>query len=173
MQNINTSQPNDGLGDKLRDAFNKVNSNFEEVRDKYTYASLLLRYNEEILTSGSLVIGKTYVIPTLINGDNFTNVGYTSEGTPFTASGQFPLIWDGGTEVLSHNISGSRIFYNNIDDEIEISYDYQNGFIIETSGSVFTTDNLFSESNFVSYINDKKININTGDNTMVKIEIYE
>lgn len=33
MININVSNPNDGLGDKLRDAFNIVNSNFQELID--------------------------------------------------------------------------------------------------------------------------------------------
>ena len=31
MENINTSFPNDGLGDKVRNAFNKVNLNFTEL----------------------------------------------------------------------------------------------------------------------------------------------
>ena len=31
MENINISNPNDGLGDKVRDAFNKVNLNFTEL----------------------------------------------------------------------------------------------------------------------------------------------
>ena len=32
MENINTSFPNDGLGDKVRNAFIKVNNNYE-IRD--------------------------------------------------------------------------------------------------------------------------------------------
>jgi hypothetical protein len=31
MENINTSFPNDGLGDKVRNAFIKVNNNFTEL----------------------------------------------------------------------------------------------------------------------------------------------
>ena len=33
MESINISSPNDGLGDKVRDAFNKVNLNFTELDD--------------------------------------------------------------------------------------------------------------------------------------------
>lgn len=40
FSNINTSTPNDGLGDKLRDAFNIVNYNFSQIEDQVSLTEL-------------------------------------------------------------------------------------------------------------------------------------
>lgn len=40
FSNINTSTPNSGLGDKLRDAFNKVNYNFSQITDQVSLEEL-------------------------------------------------------------------------------------------------------------------------------------
>lgn len=50
-------------------------------------------------TSGSLTIGNRYTIYTLQAGDNFSNLGYVSEGVAFTATGTTPTSWSNGTEV--------------------------------------------------------------------------
>jgi len=52
-------------------------------------------------TSGLLVVGKTYVINTLAAGDDFTNVGYVSVGTPFIATGTTPTVWTNSTKVIN------------------------------------------------------------------------
>jgi len=51
-------------------------------------------------TSGTLVVGRSYIIYTLNAGDNFTNVGYVSTGVPFVATGTTPTTWANGTEVF-------------------------------------------------------------------------
>lgn len=52
-------------------------------------------------TSGLLVVGKTYVIGTLVAGDNFANVGYVSDGVNFVATATTPTIWANGTVVVN------------------------------------------------------------------------
>lgn len=52
-----------------------------------------------VYTSGSLVVGKNYIIYELKAGDNFSNVGYTSEGVLFTATENIPTNWSNATEV--------------------------------------------------------------------------
>jgi len=53
-----------------------------------------------ILTNGSLIVGTTYLINRLEAGDDFSNVGFTSEGTPFIATEILPNSWTNSTEVL-------------------------------------------------------------------------
>lgn len=52
-------------------------------------------------TSGTLVVGKRYVITTFVAGDNFTNVGAASNATGviFKATGTTPTTWTNGSTV--------------------------------------------------------------------------
>jgi len=54
------------------------------------------------LTSGTLVIGQRYVIDVFNVGDDFTNVGASSnaEGIEFVASGTTPTAWTEASELL-------------------------------------------------------------------------
>jgi hypothetical protein len=53
------------------------------------------------LTSGTLVIGRLYVITTFVAGDSFTNVGAGSNasGVTFVATGTTPTTWTNGSTV--------------------------------------------------------------------------
>jgi hypothetical protein len=53
----------------------------------------------QILTGGTLTVGLEYVIDDYYLGDDFTNVGASSntEGVVFTATGTIPAIWNGST----------------------------------------------------------------------------
>ena len=66
FSNINTSTPNSGLGDKLRDAFNKVNYNFSQIEDQVSLTEL-----NTILGSYSTITyvnGKDTILQNQING---------------------------------------------------------------------------------------------------------
>ena len=54
-----------------------------------------------IQTNGSLKAGNKYIISNLNLGDNFSNVGYVSENTPFTATGTTPSSWTNSTVVTN------------------------------------------------------------------------
>lgn len=53
-----------------------------------------------IYTEGLLEIGKKYIIYNLQLGDNFSNVGFLTEGETFIAIGTTPVIWENNTEVV-------------------------------------------------------------------------
>lgn len=57
-------------------------------------------------TSGTLVIGKTYVLAGVAAGDNFANVGYLADNVAFVATATTPTVWSNGTEVT--NITDSQ-----------------------------------------------------------------
>jgi len=66
FSNINTSTPNSGLGDKLRDAFNIVNYNFSQIEDQVSLTQL-----NTILGSYSTITyvnGKDTILQNQING---------------------------------------------------------------------------------------------------------
>src|SRR5690606_39712057 len=53
----------------------------------------------ESQTTGTLTEGNTYLILSLEAGDNFANVGYVEEGTPFVATGTTPTTYTNSTVV--------------------------------------------------------------------------
>lgn len=55
------------------------------------------------ITSGLLEVGLNYIIFNLESGDDFSNVGYTTEGEVFTATGTTPTIWTENTVVQQIN----------------------------------------------------------------------
>lgn len=73
----------------------------------YNVYVALLTQTTVSTTSGLLVTGKTYVINTLVVGDDFANVGYVAQSTPFVATGTTPTTWTNSTEVI--NITDSAL----------------------------------------------------------------
>jgi len=63
-------------------------------------------------TSGSLVIGKTYVINGYISGDDFTNVGASSntDSVRFIATGTTPAVWT-NLSNLDYNNGAPTVIY--------------------------------------------------------------
>lgn len=54
-----------------------------------------------VLTSGTLVVGKSYIITNWITNDDFTNVGGANvDGTVFTATGTTPTTWTNSSTVV-------------------------------------------------------------------------
>lgn len=59
--------------------------------------------SQTALTSGTLTIGKRYIIDTFVAGDNFTNVGASSNasGVSFVATGTTPTTWTNSSSLRS------------------------------------------------------------------------
>jgi hypothetical protein len=77
-----------------------------EIAQKLTNTYSLARCNPNfgtILTNGQLIIGESYLINVVSNGDNFINVGYTSNGVLFTATATTPTTWANGTILNKTN----------------------------------------------------------------------
>ena len=108
FSNINTSTPNSGLGDKLRDAFNIVNYNFSQIEDQVSLTEL-----NTILGSYSTITyvdGKDTILQNQING---LSASYTilsgsvsSLQTQVTSLG---LLVDGKASLTQLNDSISNI----------------------------------------------------------------
>jgi len=57
--------------------------------------------SQTVLTSGTLKVGKTYIIDNYVTGDDFTNVGAStnSTGEIFVATGTTPADWSNGSSL--------------------------------------------------------------------------
>jgi len=104
--NVGTSA-NDGTGDKNRVAFQKCNSNFDElynsIQPTQQYKFLLSQTggdDPQTATSGSLTQGVTYKIVAFESGDDFTPSGAPNNdvGTKWIANNVAPT-WSNGSEL--------------------------------------------------------------------------
>lgn len=75
---------------------NKLNKNGLTAE----YAALLTQ-STVTSTSGALVVGKTYVIATVLSTDSFGNVGFVSANVNFIATGTTPTTWTNSTIVTN------------------------------------------------------------------------
>ena len=54
-----------------------------------------------VLTSGTITVGKKYLVKLFVAGDSFTNVGGTNTtGTVFTATGTTPTTWSNSSQLI-------------------------------------------------------------------------
>lgn len=64
------------------------------------YKALLTQtYTEIFPIPGVFEIGNTYLINTILNGDDFTNIGFVTPGVPFVATGTTATAWSSSGEV--------------------------------------------------------------------------
>lgn len=116
QQNINTSLPNDGLGDALRDAFNKTEANFTELYnmkvDKVTGKGLSTNdYTDAEKTKlSNIATGAEVNVQSDWNQGDNTQDDFI-KNKPTSASG-FPYIEGGFVEKGSGNISLTLIEIN-------------------------------------------------------------
>ena len=79
------------------------------VKSYKSYVALLTQTTTSLSPSTlTLEVGKTYCILNLEVGDDFSNVGYVSNGVPFVATGTTPSVWvipigGGGGEDFGRN----------------------------------------------------------------------
>lgn len=94
-------------------------------------------------TSGSLVVGTTYRIISYVPGDDFTNVGASSnaDNVFFIATGTTPAVWTNSSNISYNN--GAPTVYYIVKNTLDVW-----GFLYNGNG-----DNLIKSNN--SFITDK------------------
>jgi hypothetical protein len=102
---LDRQQVNSGSSTSASTGTTSTISNASEL----VFAALVHRLTATVSsqTSGTLTIGKPYKIVTFVAGDNFTNVGASSNasGICFVATGTTPTTWSNGSTV--HNLVGT------------------------------------------------------------------
>lgn len=173
----------------------KVDTVYNKVNYK-SYVALLTQGLADA-TSGSLIVGHVYNIVTLQAGDDFSNVGYVSQGVDFVATGTTPTDWTHSTRVLDKTVSAPipTVLYNDLG--ITISYSYEGIGVYEATlsspidlskatlnfGSSYTNDGytyvlfnvLFTSSTTIiisTYTESNSAN-DLLTNTSIEIRVYE
>lgn len=114
-------------------------------------------------TSGTLIIGRDYLIKNYVAGDNFTNVGAASNATNvyFTATGTTPATWTNGSTLTRISSFG----YNILATMLEANED------LKTNNAISYKDITNTpQSTFLDEVNNKFLfpsNLNTFANTYV------
>ncbi len=137
-------------------------------------------------TSGLLEVGKTYNIESLVAGDDFANVGYVADNTPFIATGTTPTVWTNSTVVV--NITDSAPVATVLENSLPLAptYSYVSGgnFIASAIGAFPLGKTCPSIENGISALgsveanaakrdSDDTIKISgTLDNTRFEIRVY-
>lgn len=82
----------------------------------------VLKQNIVELFSGSLEVGKTYLLRIFEAGDDFSNVGFVDTDTPFVATGTTPNNWSNFSTVynLTDGAPNVSIFTNTLTGNISI-----------------------------------------------------
>ncbi len=113
-------------------------------------ADLLITYIASFITAGPLVIGTEYVIAEYKAGDDFTNVGATSNatGTVFTATGTAPTVYTKGSKLRATVARYETLL---------------NPFYLETSDT---------DSSDFYYVCETKFHESFGIHELLKIQIY-
>jgi hypothetical protein len=123
------------------------------------------------------VVGQKYIVDKLEVGDNFTNVGYVSEGVIFTATGTTPTNWSNGSRLIDV-FESQPIIDNVIFDTLPLTVgwgdDGSGNFAttLESSGLFIVEKTFFTDMTRKS---DNLIVINSGSDfsyLQVTIELY-
>jgi hypothetical protein len=128
-------------------------------------------------TNGLLVIGEEYVIDSLEAGDDFTNVGYVSEGVIFTATGTTPTNWSNGSTVLfltqSQPVINNEIFNTIPNLTVSFGNDGSGNYkiLFQTSGLFLANKTFFTQIN-LQRISDNLLAHDSGSFISIEFELY-
>ena len=163
MQEINIGNvPNDGTGSKLRTAMEICNQNFTELTPNYKqYVGRIFYSESDVIVNEPLSIGRIYRIAKLSHGDNFTNVGYDGISDYFTATGQYPVSWNGSVlKLVSFENTINTDTFNDFQ-LLPYSYDSNVTFIIFSEISFSELNTIINGNISYSFDNDKILISNT------------
>ena len=170
----------------------RVGDTTSNVVVKYykSYVALLTQTTTVLSPSAlTLEVGKTYCILNLEVGDDFSNVGYVSNGVPFVATGTTPSVWvipiggGGGEDIIRNygtivtDMDDSQPSTIILEDSVSLTNTYLTPIFIEDENAVgggayylfiifekegeFLTNKTFIP-NTLTRLNDNQLSINIG-----------
>lgn len=137
-QSINIgSTPNDGTGDSLRDAFDKVNDNFDEVYSSLTFAS------NNTTVANSLILGNS----TVNSVSNSTTTVISNSTVSTTLTKDFVYI---GNSIVNSVINQTSVTLSNSTFNSELTSKQLTIGNSIVNSTVITTDSISIQSNTLS-----------------------
>ena len=120
-------------------------------------------------------VGKKYRVDTLQVGDNFTNIGYTTVGVAFIATGTTPTTWTNNSSV-SLIQQDLIIFYNDLAPTVVIENTNSLDYNIKITNGGFVANKTFPNivgGSDINIVDNNTINFNAQNQPRYfKIEVY-
>jgi hypothetical protein len=132
-----------------------------------------------------LVVGNKYWIGGLQEGDDFSNVGFVTNGVPFISTGTTPTIWTNDTEVidiansqptittLQDNITGINVYFDYILIGIGEESIYRPYILFEKTGEFLINKTYYSS--LLQRVSNDQIQTRSGENNLyipMEIRVY-
>lgn len=159
---------------RLPEYLEETNEEVDSLQISNTLVGRIIRYKNEEVNSGELIIGEEYIIEQLEFGDDFSNVGYVEDGTPFIATGTTPNDWSSFTTVRNTNVIFTEI-YNDLDPNFTVEGS-GNNYRIKITNGLFNVNKTFPNIPGGSHIAIEDLNtvyFNTQNTPRYfKIEVY-
>lgn len=126
----------------------------------------------------SFVVGNVYSA-LVASGDDFSNIGYVEDNTPFRATGTTPLVWEDEESSAIYFKEESTILFNDVSPVISIKYNMPDisKFEIKINNNGFVADKTYLNFNDivgVSLVDTNTITIplSSGVVNFFKVEVY-
>lgn len=102
----------------------KIDGDGNIINPNQHNCKILVSHSMSMLSSGELIIGKSYMIQSLNGNDDFNNIGYVTTGSIFIATGTTPTNWTNATVVIDieASVPTSIILGNNTLGELTWEY---------------------------------------------------
>lgn len=160
---------------RLPEYLAETNQEVQSLQILSTVVGEMIIGSSELTQGSPFIIGKKYNVETLEAGDDFTNIGYVSEGVSFIATGTTPTTWTNNSYV-SLILEELNIFYNDLDPTITIENAANTNYNIKITNNSFlvnkTFPNIVGGSN-ISVTDDNTINFSAQNQPKYfKIEVY-
>lgn len=110
---------------RLPEYLAETNQQVQTLEISNTIVGYSTRENVTI-NSGLLVVGKEYMVSQQEPGDNFSNVGYVSDGIPFIATASTPTVWTNNSYVVYYT-GDIMVIYNDLDPALTVTTGVSSG----------------------------------------------
>jgi hypothetical protein len=121
------------------------------------YTVVLTQEDDNTITEGSLIVGRTYKIDNYVAGDDFANVADVISGTInqndcyFIATGTLPTDWSNSTQVLAIRDTPPTVVLASTIGTINWSFDAVENRYLATLVDITTTNNTIVANPFAGY----------------------
>lgn len=164
-----------GAWNRLPEYLKLTNETVQSLQISKTVVGEFNLSEESLVQGDNLIVGKKYIVHTLEAGDDFSNVGYVTEGVEFTATGSTPTAWTNNSEVVLV-IRSIITYYNDLDSNIFIERDGENFYNIKITNSGFlnlkTFPNIVGGSS-IEVVDSNTVRFNVQNSPKYfKIEVY-
>ena len=150
-----------GAWNRLPEYLAQANEEIESLQVVSTFAGIVDIDQVDMTQGDSFIVGKKYVVDTLEEGDDFSNIGFVAEGDIFIATGTTPTTWTNDSHVVLQK-EELVTFYNDLDIDLYVVRDSLNSVqIISPNNAFLSTKTFLTGVSAITIESTSVISINT------------